>query len=255
MKIPHLRNLYKKVGMDMFHTSSNAGFGYGHDGTIDTISRFLNMPEFQLNNDQETSDGTAFMLSFSGSALPVANITIMLEPPGVLSKDVPASVGTQLTLSGTPDAGQSALLTAMYAQANLGKVGLIVTGRVAGEQRGFTYVGSSTWQSDRAGEQLTNAQVQALAAPGNEITYSVVPKGSESRLGTDRDVDGCLNGDEGISCSCLSDFNEDSFVTGDDFDAFMDAFFLGDISADMNGDTFVTGDDFDLFTEKFEAGC
>jgi len=54
---------------------------------------------------------------------------------------------------------------------------------------------------------------------------------------------------------CPSDFNQDHFVSGDDFDAFVDAFFLGDPSADVNHDTFVSGDDFDYFVEHFEAGC
>ncbi len=256
MKVPHLRNLYKKVGMNMFHTTSNAGFGYGHDGTIDTISRFINMEEFELANDQETADGTAFMLSFSGSALPVQNMTTLLEPPGVPSRDVPASVGTQVTLAGAPTAPQTTLINAMYTQANLNRVGMIVTGRVAGEQRGYMYLGSATWKSDRAAEAtLTSAQVLALAGAGNEITFTVVPIGSQERLGIDGDLDGCYNGDEGVTCGCLSDFIADGFVTGDDFDAFVDMFVIGDPSADMNGDTFVTGDDFDLFVDHFSAGC
>jgi len=57
------------------------------------------------------------------------------------------------------------------------------------------------------------------------------------------------------SCLCPSDFNEDGFVSGDDFDAFVAAFELGDASADFNNDTFVSGDDFDGFTLAFEAGC
>jgi len=256
MKIPHLRNLYKKVGMDMFHTSSNAGFGFGHDGTIDTISRFINMPEFQLNNDQETSDGTAFMLSFSGSALPVQNLTTLLEPPGVASRDVPASVGTQLTLAGAPTGPESTLITAMYTQANAGKVGMIVTGRVAGEQRGYAYLGSDTWKPDRAADSnLTGAQILALAGAGGEITITVVPVGSQTRLGIDANLNDCLNGDEGVTCGCLADFLADGFVTGEDFDAFVDAFVLGDIAADVNGDNFVTGEDFDLFVDHFVAGC
>jgi len=54
---------------------------------------------------------------------------------------------------------------------------------------------------------------------------------------------------------CPSDFNMDGFVTGEDFDAFVDAFVLGDPSSDFNNDTFVTGEDFDGFVEAFVAGC
>ncbi len=54
---------------------------------------------------------------------------------------------------------------------------------------------------------------------------------------------------------CPSDFNNDGFVTGDDFDAFVLAFIAGDIAADFDKNSFVTGDDFDAFVLAFEAGC
>lgn len=54
---------------------------------------------------------------------------------------------------------------------------------------------------------------------------------------------------------CPSDFNNDGFVTGDDFDLFVDAFVLGNDEADVNGDGFVTADDYDAFVIAFEAGC
>jgi len=52
-----------------------------------------------------------------------------------------------------------------------------------------------------------------------------------------------------------ADFNNDGFLTGDDFDAFVAAFEIGDPSADFNGDTFVSGDDYDDYVLHFEAGC
>ena len=54
---------------------------------------------------------------------------------------------------------------------------------------------------------------------------------------------------------CPSDFNTDGFVSGEDFDAFVDAFYFGDPSADFNNDTFVSGEDFDAFMDAFIAGC
>ncbi len=255
MKVPQLRNLYQRTGFDLMHTSSNAGFGLGHDGSIDSIERFVNMSEFLVSGDQETADLTAFILSLSGSALPVPSTTIMLLPPGPASNDVPASVGRQLTLAGAPDAGQAALLYQMVSLADTTKVSLVAHGKVAGEQRGYAYLTGGLWQADRFGEQLTSAQVQALAAPGTELTYTVVPSGSEVRLGVDRDLDGCMNGDEIGGCICLSDFDMNNFVNGDDFDQFIEAFYYGDPSADINHDSFVSGDDFDQFVEHFEAGC
>jgi len=54
---------------------------------------------------------------------------------------------------------------------------------------------------------------------------------------------------------CPSDFDKDGFVTGDDFDAYVAAFELGDLSADFDHDGFVTGDDFDAYVVAFESGC
>ncbi len=54
---------------------------------------------------------------------------------------------------------------------------------------------------------------------------------------------------------CPSDFNADLFVSGEDFDAFVDAFVLGDPAADFDDNGFVSGDDFDGFTLAFIAGC
>ncbi len=57
------------------------------------------------------------------------------------------------------------------------------------------------------------------------------------------------------SVRCPADFIADGFVTGEDFDAFSEAFILGLSTADFNADGFVSGEDFDGFTAAFEAGC
>ncbi len=58
------------------------------------------------------------------------------------------------------------------------------------------------------------------------------------------------------SCgSCSPDFDDDGFLTGDDFDAFVAAFEIGDISADYDADGFVSGEDFDAYVIDFESGC
>ncbi len=58
-----------------------------------------------------------------------------------------------------------------------------------------------------------------------------------------------------IQTRCPSDFNNDGFVTADDFDLFATAFVAGDASADFGGDGFVTGDDFDAYVTAFVTGC
>ncbi|MFO0836087.1 MAG: PA14 domain-containing protein [Phycisphaerales bacterium] len=54
---------------------------------------------------------------------------------------------------------------------------------------------------------------------------------------------------------CMSDFNNDGFVNGDDYDLFAEVFDNADSAADVNDDGFVNGDDYDAFAEAFDAGC
>lgn len=54
---------------------------------------------------------------------------------------------------------------------------------------------------------------------------------------------------------CGADYDCDGFVTGDDFDAYHEAFAAGIPDTDFDGDGFVTGDDFDAYVLAFEAGC
>lgn len=58
-----------------------------------------------------------------------------------------------------------------------------------------------------------------------------------------------------VAACCAADFNCDGFVSGGDFDEYVQAFEAGDLAADFDGDGFNTGVDFDLFVQAFEAGC
>ncbi|MBK7876384.1 MAG: beta-propeller fold lactonase family protein [Planctomycetes bacterium] len=196
MKIPQLRNLYEKVGFETTQLSNRRGFGMLHDGSVDSIARFVTEPVFNLVSDQDTANMVAFMLAFSGSELPQGSTTTLTEPPGPSSKDTHAAVGWQLTLAGAPTPAQTTLLNQMLAQANLNKVGLVVKGVQGGLTRGWQYVGSNNYQSDRAAQTNTHASLLAAAAVGSELTWTVVPKGTERRRGIDRDVDNVLDRDE-----------------------------------------------------------
>ena len=52
-----------------------------------------------------------------------------------------------------------------------------------------------------------------------------------------------------------ADFDQDGFITFEDFDAFIASFENGDDIADFNADGFLTFEDFDAFVAKFEGGC
>ena len=119
------------------------------------------------------------------------------------------------------------------------KVGLVVKGLVAGKQRGYVFAGGQ-FQSDRLAEVLAPAALLALAAPGSELTYTVVPVGTQTRIGIDRDQDGTFDRDEIDRCSDPAD--PDSFPGG-----------RGNPDCDASGtlDLF----DFLCFVNAFNAGC
>jgi YVTN family beta-propeller protein len=210
MKMPHLRNQYEKTGFSKTSMSNNRGFGFNHDGTNATIFDFLVFNGFPFSGDQERRDSEAFVLSWAS--------------------DTHAAVGVQTTVvnGASISPSQQSLIEDMLAQGDKGNVGLVVKGRLAGMQRGWSYVGASDYQSDRAAESIAHASLLALAAAGNELTWTVVPSGSQARIGIDRDSDGFFDRDELDACSdpadplenptnvCIGDTNGSHSVDVDD---------------------------------------
>jgi YVTN family beta-propeller protein len=194
-KVAQLRNLFDKSGMDYTHTNSRAGFGFSHDGSVDSLPRFI-QDAFAITNDQNTADLVAFLFSFTGSDLIPGAISDGNHSPGVASLDTPASVGRQITISNSPG---FALITNLITLANssTSRVDLVVKGFENGIARGWFYNRTNgNFQSDRLAELESPAALGALAAAGAEQTYTVVPRGAGWRMGIDRDADGYLDRDE-----------------------------------------------------------
>lgn len=198
IKIPQLRNLYDRVGFETTQLENTSGFGFLHDGSVDSLARFIAEPVFDIGSVQELADLVALMLAWSGSDLPQGSTNNILEPPGTDSRDSHAAVGTQTTLvdAATAPPGQLALIDQLVDLADTSDIGLVVHGRIAGQPRGATYVGADLFQTDRQMVTLTRTEVLQLAQPGAELTFTAVPFGSEWRVGVDRDRDGFLNRDE-----------------------------------------------------------
>jgi YVTN family beta-propeller protein len=205
-KVPHLRNLYQKVGMfglsptslipDTFNSTANPfmgdqvrGFGFLNDGSIDTLGRFHSAPGFaqSARNPGGIPEGPAgetvrrqieaFLLAFDSNLAPI--------------------VGQQVTL--TADNGDAAAprITLLEARAAAGECDLVVKGFVDARARGYFYAGGK-FTTDRAGEPaLDDAALRALAKDGDRhaLTFTCVPPGSGVRIGIDRDADGVLDGD------------------------------------------------------------
>ena len=180
-KVPHLRNVYQKIGM--FGRPSDAprgpqirGFGFLHDGSIDTIRRFLGASVFTLTN-QEQNQLERFMLVFDSNLFPI--------------------VGQQITLTATSPAAVGTRIDLMLARDDLNECEVVVKGTIGGQARGGHRLPSGAFQMDRSTEVLTDVDLRALAAvAGQEITYTCTPPGSGLRIGVDRDEDGVFDRDE-----------------------------------------------------------
>ena len=55
---------------------------------------------------------------------------------------------------------------------------------------------NGNWQLDRRSERATLPQLLAQVGPGSELTFTVVPAGSGTRIALDRDSDGFFDRDE-----------------------------------------------------------
>ncbi|MGH8524316.1 MAG: hypothetical protein ACREXY_08890 [Gammaproteobacteria bacterium] len=237
-KIPHLRNLYQKVGMfgmappprEPFVTPAQAaqiaplgsatflpfanngflgpqvrGFGFLHDGSVDTVFRFISFvgftprppgtipildprtpPELLVDGKDPGNIGLpvppndpitprrnleAFMLAFDSNLAPI--------------------VGQQVTLTRQNAAEVGPRIDLLIARAEEDECDLVAKNRWSG----FLYVGEGKFRFSRKGiPKIRDPLLRATAhLPKGEITYTCVPPGSGTRIGIDRDEDGILD--------------------------------------------------------------
>jgi len=211
MKIAHLRNMYQKVGMfgmtsvDFFNSGDNGfkgpqvrGFGFLHDGSVDTMFRFLRATVFD-------DGGTINPVGFNGGDAQRRQVEQFLL---AFDSNLAPIVGQQITLNSTNAVIVAPRIDLLLQRAGAGypipgnpgatECDVIVKGAVGSEHRGWVRLANGLFRPDRASEPLmTDAQLRGLAAfPGYELTYTCVPPGSGTRAGIDRDLDNYLDRDE-----------------------------------------------------------
>jgi cytochrome c peroxidase len=204
LKIAHLRNAYQKVGMfgmpdinfvnvadPNFTGDQVRGFGFLHDGSIDTVFHFLRATVFSFpGGDTQRRQVEDFVMAFDTDLAPIVGQQTTLT--GANGATVGPRIGlliqrasTAFTLKGMPGAREC---------------DLVVKGDVQGEARGWVFgLAPVGFTSDRASEPLLGDNaLRALAGqPGNgPLTYTCVPPGSGQRVGVDRDEDGFRDRDE-----------------------------------------------------------
>jgi DNA-binding beta-propeller fold protein YncE len=212
-KIPHLRNMYQKVGKfgmprtrfilpESFTGADNAfmgdqvrGFGFLHDGSFDTMNRF--------------HSGVLFLQRGPGTAGPLDPGNpggFPFTPAGFLLRRQVDEFMLAFDSNLAPVVGQQVTITAgNRAQATL-RAQLFLARAARGEcdvvakrnGRGFVYLSSGFFRSDSVwGSRMTFSQLVGLAgANAGEITFTCVPPGSGVRIGIDRDEDGILDADD-----------------------------------------------------------
>jgi DNA-binding beta-propeller fold protein YncE len=196
IKVPHLRNMYQKVGRfgfpehfllpDIEHQHMGdqvRGYGYIHDGSLDTLFRFNSLiafifpPEPQGNVVRHQVD--EFLLAFDSNLAPV--------------------VGQQVTLSNGTLASAPPRIDLLRSRAEAAECDLVAKMGGGRDEEGFFYVRNvHTFARDRHdAEALSDAALRQYALTrGQPLTYTCVPPGSGERIGIDRDGNGVLDGDE-----------------------------------------------------------
>jgi hypothetical protein len=211
-----LRDVWRKTGANRASTTALRGFGFDHNGEEATLQDLLSIGfafPAGTTGAQQRRDVEAFCLSF-GSA-------------------THAAVGAQTTATGVNN--DTARINSFIALANANALGLIVKGNVGGVARGYLFV-SGAFKSDRALDAtISSAALLALAASNSELTYTLVPAGSQTRLGIDRDLDGFFDRDEldrgsdpadasSVPGACVADISPavpDQVVNGGDLAALL----------------------------------
>ena len=234
-KVPHLRNLYQKVGMfgdaasfnpadttgiasslpppyndESFQGDQVRGFGFLHDGAIDTVFRFHSSTVFARRTTPTPQGfppnpgGIPVITDPTNPAQAqqelIANITTrrVLEAFTLaFDSNLAPIVGQQATLSASSGADVGARIDLLEARAGAGECDLVVKGMVFWHPVAFLYTPAthSFTPDTAAGTPRSDASLRELAERG-VLTFTCVPPGSGVRIGIDRDLNGVLDGDE-----------------------------------------------------------
>ena len=218
-KVPHLRNLYQKLGMFASSPDSNIvgttipplnpalpavrGFGFAHDGAQGTLEHFFTAQVFIKTTQPGLLQGATVgpnpggvpLFTFDANGNPTG-----LDPSGfplrraivsfVLAFDsnMRPIVGQQVTLTAANAAAARARIALLEARAAAGDCDLVVKGFVQGGEKGYVYSGGTFVASNGT---VSDAQLQALVGAATDaLTFTAVPPGSGWRIGLDRNSDG-----------------------------------------------------------------
>src|SRR5262249_62198733 len=106
-KVPQLRGMYQKGGMTRADGENITGFGFIHDGSIDSLLDFLRAPVFTFAGDDDRLDVAAFVMAFDTGLAPAVELQVTVNDANKTSTSVTDRISL---LRSQADAGNCAQL-------------------------------------------------------------------------------------------------------------------------------------------------
>jgi DNA-binding beta-propeller fold protein YncE len=172
-KAPQLRNMYTKVGMFGFSGGNESatgaqirGFGFGHEGALDTLENFLRDPVFFFPPPADISrrQVVSFVLAFDSDMLPVVGQQITWRPGSG------ESIENRLTL----------LRNQALASNSRRSCDLVARITLDGTAISALLQADGSWLL-RGGQTRTDAQLRELATVVQPLTFTCLPPGTGRR--------------------------------------------------------------------------
>ncbi|MFK8030501.1 MAG: thrombospondin type 3 repeat-containing protein [Gammaproteobacteria bacterium] len=258
-KIPHLRNMYQKVGMfgmpqasfflanDTSHQGDQVrGTGFLHDGSTDTLFRFFRASVFNsaLNdtvgfpNNQARRDTVDYMMAFDTDLAPVVGQQITLTNQS--GTDVTSRIDLLLNSAGTS-------FVSKILGGNTTEADVVVHGVINNQAVSYARLGDGTFQSSASAEPPISALALRNLVDGDSdrLTYTAFPPGYAQRTANDRDLDGVFDVEDNCPLSAnVSQADGDGDGIGDACDNCIAG--ENDSQLDTNGDGFGNACDADF---------
>ena len=191
MKVPHMRNLYAKIGMFSTAGDQVRGTGFLHDGSVDTVKTFLEAGVFSLNNAEEL-DLEEFMMVFPTDLAPIVGQQVTISPTNFSVTDVNDRIDLM-------DARAAVSFESAVLGGSVTECDVIAKTVEGGVEKGYVRIGNGNYRPSDLGPDISETDLRDKADPlgdAQTITYTAVPPGSGTRMGIDRDEDGLRNGVE-----------------------------------------------------------
>lgn len=193
MKIPHFRNLYQKVGMfgmepisklltdnddntNNFYGDQIRGFGFQHDGSVDTIERFISSTLFRfVAPDPNGSPGNPGGFS-NDPVLGMAERRNMESFLLAADSNIAPIVGQQITLNSHNVDGTKDRLRLLESRAAVSECDLVANVSIS---EYFVYL-DGQYLSESGDNFTSDSLLQAVEESDTPITFTCLPPGSAS---------------------------------------------------------------------------